>query len=495
MVKPNLDELTVGTSIELLWPPSGQWQTGTITHVWGNGEFAIQFEDDPFDEPLSYRLESYEFRVLSAGTGSNGGAIKKETATEAEQVAEKELDGDGDEEMKTKQEPASQENEDGNGEEVAEPDPVDEIEAIIDYVYNDNEEYGELFNVYRIKWKNVDLAEATWEPKDHLADAAEMIERYNKQIAECNPNASNIRNVRKSPFDNNLLHDLWNLLSEVGVSEDNEYGFIWQSEGRAFQILDEEKFIKNFLSRNKHTMIDENKYDSFSDRMTVLGFEQEKDAKLYHHPCFNSKSSKLIDFVGKNSLPLPNDDEKAALFKSRVLKEKQQQIHPVMNTDLANTDVMMDNMSISGRKRKERPSTDVRQATVQKHKQQKQKAAAQQQQAPGQQEMNSYNYGLFVPIESELDLNQAHTWTEHEVAQWIRWWPDWGNYYALKFMENGVDGRMLLEFDDLDLVMSECQIQNAHKATLIYGVNQLRAVRKSSLLQMRKVQKTQKRAQ
>ena len=46
MQSQSLEDLTVGTTIELLWPPSGQWQTGTITHVWGNGEFAISFEDD-----------------------------------------------------------------------------------------------------------------------------------------------------------------------------------------------------------------------------------------------------------------------------------------------------------------------------------------------------------------------------------------------------------------------------------------------------------------
>ena len=42
----NVDELTVDTTIELLWPPSGQWQTGTITDVCGCGQFAIHFPDD-----------------------------------------------------------------------------------------------------------------------------------------------------------------------------------------------------------------------------------------------------------------------------------------------------------------------------------------------------------------------------------------------------------------------------------------------------------------
>eukprot|EP01084_Bolivina_argentea_P283829 486210_1 len=62
----NKNRLRDGTIIELLWPPSGQWQKGTITHVWGNGEYAIQFADDPFNEPLSYRLDSYSYRIISS---------------------------------------------------------------------------------------------------------------------------------------------------------------------------------------------------------------------------------------------------------------------------------------------------------------------------------------------------------------------------------------------------------------------------------------------
>ena len=87
-------------------------------------------------------------------------------------------------------------------------------------------------------------------------------------------------------------------------------------------------------------------------------------------------------------------------------------------------------------------------------------------------EYRDYNYGLFVPIETGLDLNQCHLWTENEVAEWIRHLPDWGNYYAAKFIENGVDGRMLL-FADLELVMKEAGIQPIYRATLIYGVKVL----------------------
>ena len=287
-----------------------------------------------------------------------------------------------------------------------------------------------------------------------------MIERYNQQSRACNPNSSKTRTVRRSPFDNNLLHDLWTVLAEHGSNDANQFGVIWESEGRAFQICDVDKFVTNFLSRNKHNIIAEGDYESFSARMTVLGFEQEKESKLYHHPCFNAKSNKLIDFVGKNSIPLPDDEEKAALFKARVLKEKQEHIQPIIDEPM---DVY------EGRKRM-RSEYDMGAQHGMKEE------------MPPQ--ISNYDYGLFVPMEAALDLNQAHLWTEHEVAEWIRHLPDWGNYYAAKFIENGVDGRILLEFDDMEMVMKECDIQNMHKATFIYGVNMLRNVRKSGLTQM-----------
>ncbi len=37
-------------------------------------------------------------------------------------------------------------------------------------------------------------------------------------------------------------------------------------------------------------------------------------------------------------------------------------------------------------------------------------------------------------IESGLDINQCHLWTEHQAGEWIRHLPDWGNYYAAKFL-------------------------------------------------------------
>lgn len=42
----DLSNVNVGTRIELLWPSSNRWQNGSITQVWGNGEFTIKFDDD-----------------------------------------------------------------------------------------------------------------------------------------------------------------------------------------------------------------------------------------------------------------------------------------------------------------------------------------------------------------------------------------------------------------------------------------------------------------
>eukprot|EP00485_Elphidium_margaritaceum_P006878 CAMPEP_0202700876 /NCGR_PEP_ID=MMETSP1385-20130828/14021_1 /ASSEMBLY_ACC=CAM_ASM_000861 /TAXON_ID=933848 /ORGANISM="Elphidium margaritaceum" /LENGTH=474 /DNA_ID=CAMNT_0049358163 /DNA_START=39 /DNA_END=1463 /DNA_ORIENTATION=- len=461
-----VSELKEGTLLELLWPPSGQWQIGTITHNWKNGEVAIRFEDDPFEEPLSYRLESYQFRVLSS-------VVKKERdETGSGGVSEQKPEDDGDTPMKQKQQQQEAEAAEDKGEQAAD----DEIEAIIDYVYNDNNEYGEAFNLYRVKWKGVSLSESTWEPKEHLSNASEMIERYNAQIAECNDNALNIRNVRRSPFDNNLLHDLWNLLHEVGDDEDNRYGAVWESEGRAFQVVDVERFGSNFLSRNKHPLIEDNSYDSFSRRMAVLGFEQETLSKLYHHPCFNAVSSKLIDLVGKNSLPLPDQHDKAALFKSRVLKEREKEREKTAAAAAAATGAVMSSSSSSLPSRPRQHTGGAAPVNMQMHHMYMQRMA------PVVRPPTNVVYDLFVPIESDLDLNQCHLWTEHEVAQWIRHLPEWGNYYASKMMQNGVDGRMLLEMSDLQLVMNETDIQAMHRATFIHAVNQLRAIRRKSLL-------------
>ena len=82
---------------------------------------------------------------------------------------------------------------------------------------------------------------------------------------------------------------------------------------------------------NQHNIIKEGDYASFQGRMTTLGFEQDTESNLYHHPCFQSKSKVLIEQIGKYSNPLPNAvDFQAELFRSRVAKEKQQHIHPVI---------------------------------------------------------------------------------------------------------------------------------------------------------------------
>jgi len=452
--KSKIEDVTVDTTIELLWPPSGLWQTGTITHSWGNGEFAIRFEDDPFDEPLSYRLDSYEWRILSKSV------VKKEKVEGAEDV-----------EMK-----GTAEGGDGAKD--------DEIECVLDHVGNEDESIGAKFDVFRIKWKGYELSEATWEPRENLEDAQEMMERYEDALKGCNPNSSNIRKVRKSPFDNNLLLDLWAMLHDHGDKADNEYGVVWASEGRAFEVADVGKFVSNFMSRNKHNSIKKDDYNSFSQRMTTLGFEQETESKLYHHPCFQSKSKALIEQIGKFSIPLPDADFQAELFKSRVAKERQQHIHPVI-ADVVPQPVQRQRAPYGSKKR-------AREQAMRSKAQYQQRGMSGGRGKEGglAPELRDYNYGLFVPIEMGLDLNQCHLWTEHEVAEWIRHLPDWGNYYAAKFIENGVDGRMLLEFADLELVMKEADIQPIHKATFIYGVNTLRTVRRRGLEKINNVKQS-----
>lgn len=43
-----MNNVSVGTTIELFWSPNGKWETGTVTKEWGNGEFSISFPDDRF---------------------------------------------------------------------------------------------------------------------------------------------------------------------------------------------------------------------------------------------------------------------------------------------------------------------------------------------------------------------------------------------------------------------------------------------------------------
>ena len=38
-------------------------------------------------------------------------------------------------------------------------------------------------------------------------------------------------------------------------NKENKYGVIWKNEGKAFQVINIENFMKHFLSRNKHDYV------------------------------------------------------------------------------------------------------------------------------------------------------------------------------------------------------------------------------------------------
>jgi len=81
-----------------------------------------------------------------------------------------------------------------------------------------------------------------------------------------------------------------------------------------------------------------------------------------------------------------------------------------------------------------------------------------------------------IPVESNLDLNECHLWSEDHVATWLHYMNDWGKKYVQAFMDNGVDGRILLEYD-INVVCDECDVSSVDRSQFILAVNQLRTVR------------------
>ena len=78
----NIGDVQIGSVIELLWPKTDEWVTGEIVYDWQkNGEFAIKFPQDPFDEPLTYKLSNYEWRLLENESMSNINSKSKNTRT------------------------------------------------------------------------------------------------------------------------------------------------------------------------------------------------------------------------------------------------------------------------------------------------------------------------------------------------------------------------------------------------------------------------------
>ncbi|ETO22256.1 hypothetical protein RFI_14945 [Reticulomyxa filosa] len=83
---------------------------------------------------------------------------------------------------------------------------------------------------------------------------------------------------------------------------------------------------------------------------------------------------------------------------------------------------------------------------------------------------------VIIPTESNLDLNDCHLWSEDHVATWLHYMNDWGKKYVQAFMDNGVDGRILLEYD-INVVCDLCKVSPQDRSQFILAVNQLRSVR------------------
>jgi len=59
-------------------------------------------------------------------------------------------------------------------------------------------------------------------------------------------------------------------------------------------------------------------------------------------------------------------------------------------------------------------------------------------------------YWPTLPAGTNLDINQCHNWSEQDVSQWLNIF-DFAETYRKKFLDNAVDGRLLLELTCLTL--------------------------------------------
>ena len=47
-----MNDIDIGTIIELFWPPSEEWQIGTITDSYDDDEYAIKFQNERMYNPV-----------------------------------------------------------------------------------------------------------------------------------------------------------------------------------------------------------------------------------------------------------------------------------------------------------------------------------------------------------------------------------------------------------------------------------------------------------
>eukprot|EP01084_Bolivina_argentea_P285508 489624_1 len=142
-----------------------------------------------------------------------------------------------------------------------------QIEQILDNVQNNSLNKGQLFNEYRVKWKNLPLTKAIWIPKDELSGdniANYMIKLYHTTLSNYDVNDKEIKKIRINAQDKELLDALWNVLQSEGDDNDNICSVIWTDGGRSFNILNLDKFTANFIKEHLKD-INVNDFISFSN--------------------------------------------------------------------------------------------------------------------------------------------------------------------------------------------------------------------------------------
>lgn len=93
-----------------------------------------------------------------------------------------------------------------------------------------------------------------------------------------------------------------------------------------------------------------------------------------------------------------------------------------------------------------------------------------------------------LPRNISLDMSQCHLWTEHDVSLWMQnlceYRPagnhiskTYGQKYADMVNQNGIDGRVLLEFKGIKKLAEICGIHNEHVEPFVAAVNDLRLIR------------------
>lgn len=295
--------------------------------------------------------------------------------------------------------------------------------------------------------------------------------------------------VRLTKDDRKMLQALWNQLSQFAKKKDknkkNKFAE-WTAEGSAFQVSDVELF-EQFLSDK--TFLDN--FDDFVARCGVLGFEMRVEQRLFHHPCFNKQQRRWISQIAKNSIDLASLNKFTNTSDAEDENENNNE-NNTNDTQMGNQQNQIDSAQPPSKKRRisQSQQSDISQYSMSESGQYQQYQIKQEQQQMG---MGPSAVLIEMPRENfPLNMNQCHVWTEHDVADWLRNLGEynggqdgysyrinreWGDYYAPKFAENGIDGRTLLEYKDVKQMAQLCGVNDYHVPVFIQAVNQLRLVR------------------